>query len=373
VLVPGIRQGFHLPPSLAPIALGAVAIAGTIIGWAIFAAAPVSNERSYGAVPAVPASAMRSVAYGVAVNGQDEIYIRGVDGEGAPVLIAQLPYAFNFHARGGAAPTGAQIAVLYTGAGTGARARLAVLTPATDNRQEVDGEFDYLSPIAWARDGSRLAVVRTSAEGEHTISTVVEVDVHSLAAFPAARFEGAFEVAPVGYSLDGSRLFVVVVDQSGSSLQAVRGGRAQKVADLSPGRTRDWSLSPDGSRLAFVEILGASERTYGGRILVIATGAVASSAASGNEIGSVWQPGVESPVFGGPGGQVTLSEPPAQGAYVVPVQYSPDGSTLVATVVSATADRTSPPVQSLELVTPRRRSPLAAGVVATFLGWVQDR
>jgi hypothetical protein len=372
VLVPGIRQGFHLPPSFTPITLGAVAIAGTIVGWAIFAAVPVSNEASYAPAAGVPASSIRSVAYSVAVDGQDDLYVRNVDGEGAAELVGEFPFAFNFHAKGRADPTGTRIAVLYTGAGTGATARLSLLTPASGGRQDVEGEFDYLSPIAWTSDGVLLAVVRTETDGARRTSNVIEIEARSLSAALAATFEGAFEVAPVGYSLDGSRLYVVVVDQSGSSLQAVRAGRVQKVADLSPGRTRDWSLSPDGSRLAFVEVLGAAERSYAGRTLVVATGVVTKTGSLGNEIGSVWQPGVEVPVFGGPGGQVALSEPPAQGAYVVPVQYSPDGNTLVATVVSAAPDRASAPVQSVELVTPRQRIPLAPGVVATFFGWVQN-
>lgn len=373
MLVPGIRQGFHLPQSVTPIALATVAVAGTIIGWAVFAAVPVSNESSYSATPAVPVSVIRSVAYSVAANGQDEVFVRNVDSTGPALLVGEFPFAFNFHAKGRADPTGARIAVLYTGAGTGATARLALLRPGAGTEQAVDGDFDYLSPVAWSNDGERLALVSTSALGESRRASVFEVDASSGMRVAAATFEGAFEVAPVGYSLDGTRLYLVVVDQSGSSLQSVRAGRTQKVADLSPGRTRDWSLSPDGSRLAFVEVLGASERSYAGRTLVLATGLVTSSDGVGNEIGSAWRPGVEVPVFGGPGGGVALSERPAPGAYVVPVQYSPDGKTLVATVVSATSERASPPVQSVEIVTPQMRMPIAEGATATFLGWVQNR
>lgn len=373
MLSPGIRQGFRLPPNFAPISLAAVAIAGTIIGWAVFAAVPVSNESSYSATPGVPASSIRSIAYSVATNGQDELFVRNVDGGGPAVLVGEFPFAFNFHAKGRADPTGARIAVLYTGTGTGATARLALLHLASASREELSGEFDYLSPIAWTDDGSRLALVRTLVEGEQRTATIFEADANTAVVTAVARFDGAFEVAPVGYSLDGSRLYVVVVDQSGSSLQAIRAGRVQKVADLSPGRTRDWTLSPDGSRLAFVEVLGASERSYAGRTLLVATGAVTNSEATGNEIGSAWQPGVEVPVFGGPGGGVALSGRPAEGAYVVPVQYSPDGKTLVATIVSATSERASPPAQSIEIVTPRLRAPIADGATATFLGWVQNR
>jgi hypothetical protein len=101
---------------------------------------------------------------------------------------------------------------------------------------------------------------------------------------------------------------------------------------------------------------------------------VTPSTADKNQIGSVWQPGVEVPVFGGPGGQVVLSQPTAPGEYVVPVAYSPDGRTLAATVVAPGEDGTSVPSQSVELVTPSNRIPLVEpGVKVTFLGWVQNR
>ncbi|MEP7217104.1 MAG: hypothetical protein ABI782_12690, partial [Anaerolineaceae bacterium] len=186
------------------------------------------------------------------------------------------------------------------------------------------------------------------------------------------RFENALDVVPVGYSLDGGRLFVVVVDQSGSTLWAERDGRTQRVATLGPGRTRDWSLSPDGARLAYIEAVGAGERAYVGRTRIIATGAVTSAVATANQFGVAWLPGSQVPDFGGPGGSLRLSEDPSGSAYVVPQRWSPDGSTLVGIVYSSANDRAGAVAPSIEFVTPTSRTRLSEEPGASFLGWVRD-
>src|SRR5690606_36709728 len=102
--------------------------------------------------------------------------------------------------------------------------------------------------------------------------------------------------------LGGSRLFIVVVDNAGSSLWESRDGRLQKLTTFSPGPTRDWSLSPDGARLAFVDRLGVGARSYAGRTLTIASGAVTDAASTGNQLGAAWHPGRLTADFGGPDG-----------------------------------------------------------------------
>jgi hypothetical protein len=58
--------------------------------------------------------------------------------------------------------------------------------------------------------------------------TVTEVDSRTGAAVVAASFEGAKQVTPVGYSLNGKRLYVAVNDHSGSSLWAVKKGSGRR-------------------------------------------------------------------------------------------------------------------------------------------------
>jgi len=373
VFFPGAHHGFHVPHGLTPIALGVAAVATTLLGWAIFAAIPVSNDSHYSATLGAPAESVRSVAYALPEDGADVLYVRPVDSAAPPREVArfQLASFAGLHARGAAAPTAESIAVLSDS--SDGFAVLSFVSLPSGHVRAVAAEFDHFSPLAWANDGSTVAAIRstTSPEGAN-VTVVLEADAVTGNVAPVARFERAFEVAPLGYSLDGDRLFIVVVDQSGSSLWVEQDGRLQRAALLSPGRTRDWTLSHDGSRLAFIDILGAGERTYAGRVLVIATGAVTNLVSNQNQIGSAWMPGSQVPFFGGPGGQVSLTEPSAMDAYVVPVRWSPDGATLVATIITAGSDRADRPTQSIELVTENTRVPLAHARGAEFLGWVKD-
>jgi Tol biopolymer transport system component len=248
---------------------------------------------------------------------------------------------------------------------------MTLVSLATRERREIEGRFDYLSPLSWSPDGKRVVAVRYTqpdASGRVT-GTILEVNTVTGAVVETASFENVFQAAPAGYSADGERMFVVVVDQAGSALWVERAGTLQRLAVMSPGRTRDWKLSPDGARLAYVDILGAGERGYAGRTMLTATGAITRSPATRDELGVAWRPNSEVPVFGGPGGGVRLSLAQDGPAYVVPVQWSPDGTTLAATVYTAADGRVSTFDESLELVTPDQRVLLSERPGARFFGW----
>jgi Tol biopolymer transport system component len=139
---------------------------------------------------------------------------------------------------------------------------------------------------------------------------------------------------------------------------------------FSPGPTRDWSLSPDGARLAFVDRLGAAERRYAGRTLVIATGSVSDSPSQSDQLGAAWRPGSVVADFGGPGGTVRLTADAGQ-SYLMPVAWSPDGETLAATVYESGRDGNLQGGESVELVTPQQRLRISDVPGVRFLGWVQ--
>ena len=375
MLVPPVRRhGVFLPAGLEPLLFGVIAVIVTVIAWAAFTASPVSNDNAYPSLPAVSPADVRSIAYIKPGASADSLMVRRAAGEDPGSAVASFSSSFNIHARGMASPMGDTVAVLSVSPSTIPLATLSIVDLPSGATREAPGTFDYLSPVAWSPDGSRVAVRRSRSQDDagRVSATVHEVGIGSAAAREVAVFENALEVAPVGYSLDGQRLFIVVVDQSGSALWVERAGRVQRLATLSPGRTRDWSLSPDGARLAFVDILGAGERTYAGRSLIIATGGIQNEATAGNQLGATWFPGSQVPQFGGPGGSIQLSNPPPGSAYLIPAQWSPDGSALVATIYSASSDRAGSPSKSIELITPERRVRLSDEDGAAFLGWVQD-
>jgi Tol biopolymer transport system component len=349
--------------------LGTLAVIGVLSAWAVFGPRQTTTDNAPGAAGIL--ADVRSIAYSVpAEGGVDHIFVRDASAGAEPELVATVPHFPGFHARGSASPLGDRVAVLSVTSGV--FATLSLIDVTARETIAVPGSFDYLSALAWSADGGRLAAVQTATEDGTRVSRVFEVDTAAGATRMVAEFRNPFAVAPVGYSIDGERLFVVVVDETGSHLWERRDGEVRRLAELSPGRTRDWALSPGGSRLAFIDVLGAGSRTYVGRVLTIATGTISTQPAEKDQIGAAWEPGSPVPVFGGPGGALALEQPGAEGAYVVPLDWAPAGDTWVATVIVPGADRTVRPQEFIELQTRSSRERIAIEPGSSFFGWVRD-
>jgi WD40-like Beta Propeller Repeat len=388
LFVPGVRQGLHVPHHLPPFLLGATVIAATLVAWAAIAPGHISNESQYIPARSVPSASIHSIAYTVFEGTQDKLLVRraNADTTTGARQVTSFPVFGGLHAQGAASPMGDRIAVLW-GAGQGSvYVRMALVSVSDDNpagrRVEVPVDFDYLSTLSWSPDGARLAATRSTSgtDANHGHADVIEVDAATARIAVVASFDNVFSVKPVGYSLDGERLFIVAIDQTGTTLWTERGGKLQKGPALSTGNTTDWSLSPDGSRLAFVEIqgagIGAHGQRYAGKTLLIATGAISEISDTGNQRGPAWEPGSQIPVFGGPNGSVQLEAGAADGSFVIPAGWSPDGSTLVAKIYTAASDPSDSPTESIWLITGEHRvaleDSLEAPDGARFLGWVLD-
>ncbi len=379
--VPRSHQGFHLRPAAGNALFLAVAVLGTIFAWAAFFPHTTQTDDAYltrrsAAVAPGDAARFRTFAYLVPGAFEDEIRLRRLD-DAAGSLLARVHHTFCERVRGAASPPGDRLAVLAIPqdgslqAGT-PYAELSVVSVATGERRPLEGRFDPLSTILWSPRGDRVGLVRSlppDGTGRRS-STVVEVPVDTGAETPLASFPSAFEVAPIGYSADGARLFIVVIDANGSTLWVKRDNKLSRAGSLSGGRTRDWSLSPDGARVAYIDVLSASDRAYAGRTFGIATGASTESNEPGNQLGVAWRPGLQVADFGSPAGSVWHITPaPAQPVFVVPLAWSPDGSALAAAIYPIADGRLDASGGSLEIVSPHRRASMEDG--ARFLGWVR--
>ncbi len=372
MLVPGIRHGLHIPRSVTRLLLAVLVLCGVVAGWAILAPGRVSTDGP--ALPYTSIGNIRSIAYIEPRDGRDHVMVRSSAEGSEPVSLYSLDIAISgLHARGLVSPDAARIALLNSGTTVSARMTLLQLSGSAPTPVFAEGTFDHLSRLAWSPDSQRITAVRTTIGAEGNISTdVIEVDALAGSTRTVTSVKRPLEVAPVGYSIDGARLFWVVVDSSGSNLWMERDGVVSRVGELSPGRTKDWSLSPDGSRLAFVDILGASSRNYVGRTLTIASATITTLPATGNQLGTAWRPGALLPEFGGPGGSLQLSEPSSEAAYIRPERWSPLGDLVVATVFAEGSDRYAPLTQAIEIGGTDRRELVTDVQGASFLGWVRD-
>lgn len=374
MLVPGMRHRLAVPSLLGPTIAAAAAILVGVGAWGFISTrsnisvqAPVTQDlEDY--------SHITSVAYVVPGERQDIIYIRSRETGAEPEQLISFPSAFTLHARGSASPQGTTLGVVTISGNSAARASLTFVTVPEREITVAGAAFDYLTALSWSPDGAYVAGQRSSLPdpaGRVDVD-IIRAEVATGTVATLATFSEVLLASPVGYSPNGSRLFVITIDQAGSWLWSTSAGSApEKVARLSTGSTRDWKLSPDGTRLAFIEA-PVGDRSYSGRVLVLATGNVHSSAPAGEQLGASWRPGSVVPDFGGPGGSLQLEQPSSEGSYVVPLQWSPDGEVLIATVLIPGDDPAEPPEESIEIVTASSRSLLAEAPGAKFIGWVTN-
>lgn len=380
MIAPGVRPVPRIPRGRSSFPLSVIAVVVTILAWAALVHSPAATDVT----PAQPVHAapgdFHTVVYSDPTTTTDVLYMRSTAPGAQPQLITTFPVTAGLHAHGNASPAGTDIAVLAADSATATSdhhtAKLAVISLPSGIRSEMAGTFAYLSRLVWSPDG-RYIYATSPAHADDSVD-ITQTDTYTGHTKNVAQFSSAFEAVPLGFSASGSRLFIVTVDKSGSTLWEEQDGKVEKVALLSAGRTRDWKLSPDAAWLAFVDVLGSGSTGLVGRTLTIATGAVNTVPATANEVSPVWAPGSDVPVFGGPGGQLQLTSPLHASAYPAPLAYSPDGTGLVATIYAAAPDGDGPSAASpgeqgsLELVSPTHRTLLTDAEGAAFFGWVRN-
>jgi Tol biopolymer transport system component len=131
-------------------------------------------------------------------------------------------------------------------------AELWVATMTNDAPSRLADGLDLLVPPMWTPDGSSL-VYRRSTNGNQTLA-MMDSNGGEERIVAYSETEALF---PVGFVSDsGELLYVGLNDSDGSHLYRVElaTGVATQIGTLSPGLTREWSLSPDGTRLAYLDI-----------------------------------------------------------------------------------------------------------------------
>lgn len=248
-------------------------------------------------------------------------------GVGAGIEVANLPHVPGYNARGSVSPDGRFLAVLLATSGTPSHpiAELLLIDLRNGSVRTLVGGLPELQTPVWANDSR--SIVLTRQPREDTVEVVrVSLDGDERLLF---RAEPVLGVYPVGFGPDGA-FYAVMLDGRGSTL--LRDGA--EVQKLSSGITRDWSLSPDGRQLGFIELLPGPPLTYVGRVVSTVPGAaVAQSSAlldSRQRLGVAWNPATGLPLFGvepGPptGGASAQSVPGIDR----PILFAPDGSALV--------------------------------------------
>jgi hypothetical protein len=230
------------------------------------------------------------------------------------------------------------------------------------------GDLDELQQPVWSPDSKRVFVTRTRLAGAGATAEVTVLSVPAAGGLetPVMTLPGVAGAYPIGFDPDG-RLLVVAIDASGSTLHR----QQADPVHLSPHITRDWSVSPGGDKVAFIEADLAEGLRY--RLAVISlsgqqTVSAQAITADGQQLGVAWHPAESAPTAGQePGSGDTLAASAGSPGFDIPLAYSPDGAFLAVEAWDG-ASFSQPGSVALEVVGPEGRTALAAA--NRFAGWL---
>ncbi len=300
------------------------------------------------------------------------VTVVGVTPNAAPIEIATVPHLRGHGLRGAVSPTGRHVALLTPDSAVAGRpfAALIVLDLETGLSRRLAEGLQPLQDVLWTPDAAALVVTRNvrTVDGEPGVA-VARVEFDGTESVLETHM-GAGLVAPVGFDAQG-RLLAVRIDARGSTL--TRDGA--EVLWLSTHVTRDWALSPDGARLAFVEVnlweglrylphVVSIEGGGGGAVVAAATTTTPTEQA----LGVAWSPSGDALSFGSepsapPPGSVSAQGP---AGFDVPLAYSRDGAALAVSHWSGYSFD-EPGTPRLEIVSGSGRQLLDG--FSRFFGW----
>jgi hypothetical protein len=269
---------------------------------------------------------------------------------------------------------------------TQAQAHILSLTSGSD-RKVADGVDLQVAPV-WSRGSDRAAFVRGRAPEQELGSFTVLVATTGGSVSEAGTIDRALGATPAGFA-DAGAVYVAVTEPTGTRLESLTGGARARVGALSSGIARDFALSPDGQRLAYVDTHPYSGAAFAVRVLELSGGLTASALAAAPgappttaTLGPAWTPGGELTVSSARRGGSTLrfggSELSASAAtpvgasqgdgFDVPLAWSPDGAGLA--VRAVTGDVGSVRDQRLALISGSGDRRPFGNADTKFLGWV---
>jgi dipeptidyl aminopeptidase/acylaminoacyl peptidase len=241
-------------------------------------------------------------------------------------------------------------------------------------------DVDLLVQPVWSPDGRGVVYRRsvggyglylhdTAAGGEALPGAVERLLVEDEAA-----------LFPVAFTNDGRSLFYVRLSNEASDLYSVDvvSNETKAVVRLADGMTRDWALSPDGDRLAYlVMTLEAGKLSSQGYIANLAGGTTRPiTSEDDNAFAPLWsrdgsliigRAGSTGAGLIRIGGEGAFKAPVA--GFDVPLLQAPGNTGVIVSSFDG-ASATTPGASALTLITPEgSRRKIASGEV-TFLGWV---
>jgi hypothetical protein len=308
-------------------ALGVVLLACAIagVGFAIGLRADAGEQPDpSGDVRALVEQSGSAVVYGEFGDSADTIWAANPSDPSARIALGTAPHAAGYSVFPSLSPDGKYVA--YTAATSGTQAGLWLLDIGAGSSRQLASGIDLRSTPVWSNASDAVVVQRSSADESTPSAELLRVDLTDGVTTIASAAGGLY---PIEFAPDGA-LYYASLSTSGTDLNVAVAGGSKTVAHLSDGFARDWDLSPDGKRLAYL-----APRSAGGfaaNVLDTATGesgGVASS--SGPEFSPIWAP--DGTLTVGRPGQLVVGEGAAAGSqgsgFDIPLSWSSDGAYLI--------------------------------------------
>ncbi|MGE0058287.1 MAG: hypothetical protein AB7T32_09925 [Dehalococcoidia bacterium] len=252
--------------------------------------------------------------------------------------------------------------------GPDAPAELWVTSTTGATPRLVASGADLLVPAVWTADGQGL-VFRRSDNATHLILAGPGGGETEVASSADALF-------PVGFA--GVSLYYVELSERGSVLKSTQGATALLLSD---GLTRDWALSPDGTRIAYLEMtLSGSQASSRAFLLDLARGTRTPVGNAGsNAFSPVWTAEGDLVIGqlddGVPSGAAFVTQRGATSTFTSPergfdVPLANDTQAGLAVMSFDAANINNPGRASLVVVGPDGIRREITSEEVTFLGWI---
>lgn len=329
----------------------------------------------------------------------DTLWAADPDDPANRIQLGRVDHAPHYGISPRLSPDGARIA--YTvlppdapGRGPDAPAELWVLETAGGAPHKLAEGVDLLITPVWSPASDAVVVRRSQWQEEAPGSfQLSRIDLEG-AAVPVAAADA--DLFPIDFSPDGAWLYYAVLSPAGTDLARATalGGGAETVAHLSDGFSRDWHLSPDGTRLAYLaETGGDDDIAFVTHVLDLSTGQVQTPLASAGlaQFGPIWERagGLTIGRLDGPGGDSAPVRLTAEGGVLapavptvpgssaagagfdVPLSWSPDGTHLAVRSFEGASLANPGPSRVVVVGADGRRHQLSPLSDVTVAGWLE--
>ena len=323
------------------------------------------------------------VIYSEFGQAADTLWAADPDDPTARAEVAVIQHAWGYGILPSLSPSGDYIAytVLAPGSPT---AELWLLETSTGVTTRLAGGVDLRIAPVWSPAGDALVVRRSIGQEGIGSSQLLRIDMEGTIETLAADDAGLF---PIDFSPDGSWLYYAVLSPSGTDLARApaAGGEAETLAHLSDGVARDWQLSPDGTRLAYLAQSSTNTNvTFAAQVLELATGAVQTPLGQADmaQFSPVWaQNGgltigrldrdTGTPLRLSAAGATLAVLPSSSAGFDVPLSWSPDGTHLAVRSFEGSSTAAPGPSHVVIVSTDGGRVQLSPQSDVVVAGWLE--